>query len=163
MVERFARHGVKISKIHLSNALKVRPTPEVRAALQAFADDIYFHQVIARNADGTLTRYKDLDVALAQNSKLPAQELEEWRIHFHIPLHSRPTALFDNTADHLLGVLDLVRANPRLCSHFEMETYTWEVMPAELKNRDVVDQLVAEYDWTLARLAERGIKPVNRS
>ena len=47
-----------------------------------------------------------------------------------------------------------------MCSHFEMETYTWEVMPAELKNRNVVDQLVAEYEWTLARFAERGIARV---
>jgi len=38
-----------------------------------------------------------------------------------------------------------------------METYTWEVLPPELKNRDVVKQLVAEYDWTLARLRERGL------
>ena len=28
-------------------------------------------------------------------------------------------------------------------------------LPPELKNRSVVEQLVAEYDWTLARLAER--------
>jgi hypothetical protein len=38
-----------------------------------------------------------------------------------------------------------------------METYTWEVMPMELKNRSVVDQLVAEYEWTLGQLARRGI------
>jgi hypothetical protein len=38
-----------------------------------------------------------------------------------------------------------------------METYTWEVMPSELKNRNVVDQLVSEYEWTLARFAEQGI------
>jgi hypothetical protein len=38
-----------------------------------------------------------------------------------------------------------------------METYTWEVLPPELRNRDVVDQLVGEYDWTLSRLAERGL------
>jgi hypothetical protein len=38
-----------------------------------------------------------------------------------------------------------------------METYTWEVLPPELKSRNVVEQLVAEYDWTLARLAERGL------
>jgi hypothetical protein len=31
------------------------------------------------------------------------------------------------------------------------------VLPAALKDRDVVDQLVAEYEWTLARLAERGL------
>src|SRR5438105_2868270 len=81
----------------------------------------------------------------------------EWRVHFHVPLQSPPAALFDNTASHILGVLDLLQANPALCSHLEMETYTWEVLPPELKDRDVVEQLVAEYEWTLARLAERGL------
>jgi hypothetical protein len=38
-----------------------------------------------------------------------------------------------------------------------METYTWEVLPPELKSRSVVEQLVAEYNWTLPRLAERGL------
>ncbi len=38
-----------------------------------------------------------------------------------------------------------------------METYTWEVLPPELKARSVVEQLAAEYDWTLARLRERGL------
>ena len=64
---------------------------------------------------------------------------------------------FENTNDHLLGALDFLAANPKLCSHLEMETYTWEVLPPELKARSVVEQLAAEYDWTLARLAERGL------
>ena len=40
-----------------------------------------------------------------------------------------------------------------------METYTWEVLPDEMKQRDVVDQLVGEYEWTLDMLAEQGIAP----
>ena len=156
-IGRLVQHGIKISKIHLSSALKVYPTPKVRSALKVFADDIYFHQTITRGTDGAITRLKDLDVALARATVVVPQPAEEWRIHFHIPLHSRPTALFDTTADHLLGVLDLVQANPKLCSHFEMETYTWEVLPPELKNRSVVDQLVAEYRWTLAEMARRGL------
>ena len=154
---RLRQHRVKISKIHLSSALKVRPTAEVRAALKSFADDVYFHQVIERAGDGSLQRYRDLDVALA--SPLPTEEAhaKEWRIHFHVPLHSPPTALFDTTADHLLGVLDELRTDPSLCHHFEMETYTWEVMPGDMKKRNVVDQLVAEYEWTLRELAARGL------
>lgn len=153
------QHGIKLSKIHLSNALKVSPTPAARAALQAFADDVYFHQVVVRRADGRRVIYKDLDLALAAEpgGESGGPPAEEWRIHFHIPLHSPPTELFGNTTDHLLGVLDQLAANPALCSHLEMETYTWEVLPPELKNRSVVDQLVAEYDWTLARLRERGL------
>jgi hypothetical protein len=36
-----------------------------------------------------------------------------------------------------------------------METYTWEVLPAALKNRNVVDQLADEYAWTLEKLRAR--------
>jgi hypothetical protein len=166
-INRLQQHKIKISKIHLSSALKVQPTLEVRQALTAFADDIYFHQVIERRSDGSIQRYRDLDVALAPNSsrseggsaqrEFEAQNHPEWRIHFHIPLHSRPTPLFDNTSDHILGLLQLLKANPNLCSHLEMETYTWEVMPSEMKNRSVVEQLVSEYEWMLRRLGEAGL------
>ena len=132
----------------------MRSTPETRTALARFADDIYFHQVIERGADGPLKRYRDLDVALAQNTT--AKEARDWRIHFHIPLHS-PANNFGNTADHLLGLLDVLKEQPNLCSHLEMETYTWEVMPEGMKNRNVVDQLVSEYEWTLKALNERGL------
>jgi len=101
-----------------------------------------------------MTRYQDLDAALSQPSTINHQPPLEWRIHFHIPLHSKPTALFDTTSDHLVGVMDILKADPSLCSHIEMETYTWEVMPPELKRRDVVEQLVGEYEWTLQRLRE---------
>ncbi len=68
VVNRFREHGIKISKLHLSSALKVQPTPEVQSALRAFADEVYFHQVIERQADGQLVRYRDLDVALASRA-----------------------------------------------------------------------------------------------
>ncbi|HAM73445.1 MAG TPA: hypothetical protein DCM86_17565 [Verrucomicrobiales bacterium] len=149
--------GIRVSKLHLSSALKAHPTSEVRQALRRFADDTYLHQVVARHPDGGITRYRDLDLAISRHNQLPPALSEEWRIHFHVPLHSPPTPIFDTTSDHLLGALDWLRANPRLCSHLEMETYTWEVMPPELKNRSVVDQLVAEYGWCLAQLRSRGL------
>jgi hypothetical protein len=194
-------NGIKISKLHLSSALKVKPTAQARLALEKFADDIYLHQVIVRRADGSRLKYRDLGDALANeqpptggaeehigalaradvaapgdgraplahiaapgDGRAPGRERapessdnSEWRIHFHVPLHSAPTPLFDNTTDHLIGVLDMLGSNPKMCSHLEMETYTWEVLPQELKSRDVVEQLVAEYDWTLGQLRKRGL------
>jgi hypothetical protein len=151
--------GIKISKIHLSAALKTRATGEARNALKYFADDVYLHQVIARDENGKLRFYRDLPDALADNpqSAIRNPQLEEWRIHFHVPLHAPAAPPFENTNDHLLGVLDLLAAKPKICSHLEMETYTWEVLPQALKSRSVVEQLASEYDWTLARLAERGL------
>ena len=132
----------------------MRPTPEVRQALAAFAEDVYLHQVVVCRADGQRFIYFDLKDVLAGESENDPDN--EWRIHFHIPLHSRPSELFDNTSDHILGVLGVLRNSPDLCKHLEMETYTWEVMPSEMKNRSVVDQLAAEYDWTLQQLASFG-------
>jgi len=146
-----------ISKLHLSSALKVQPTSEALTALKAFGDDVYLHQVIARTNQGGLIRAKDLDLALAEGSDFRASDIDEWRIHFHIPLHSPATELFLNTSDHLIEVMDLLKDNPSLCSHLEMETYTWEVMPGDMKRRNVVDQLVGEYEWTLTELGRRGL------
>jgi hypothetical protein len=146
------QHNIKVSKLHLSSALKARPTAAARAGLAQFADDVYLHQVVAREAGGKLVRYRDLDVALSA-----AAPAEEWRVHFHIPLHCPATEWFEPTTDHLLGVLDVLKTEPGICSHLEMETYTWEVMPAALKSRSVVDQLAAEYDWCLKRLQDRGL------
>jgi hypothetical protein len=154
-LERLTKAGIRLSKVHLSSALKVQPTPAAREALRSFADSTYLHQVVVRCADGRLVRYRDLEPALSARTTPDAGE--EWRIHFHVPLYSAPSALFDTTSDHLLGVLDVLARQPDLSRHLEMETYTWEVLPAELKKRGVVDQLVAEYSWTLERLAERGL------
>ena len=150
-------HHIKLSKIHLSNALRVNPTAEVREQLRAFADDTYLHQTMVRRADGQRISYRDLKDALTQEVPTADPQSTEWRIHFHIPLHRPPTEYFGNTADHLLGALDVLATDPARCSHLEMETYTWEVLPGELKNRSVVDQLVAEYEWTLSALKERGL------
>ncbi len=153
-LSRLQQHKIRISKIHLSSALKARPTPSIRQALSSYEDEVYFHQVIERSSDGKLRRYRDLPDALAAAAPT---EPPEWRIHFHVPLHTPPTELFGNTADHLAGTLDFIKERPGACLHFEMETYTWEVLPPALKQRNVVDQLVEEYRWTLEQMARRGL------
>ena len=153
-------NGIKISKIHLSSALKVSPTPEACEALKKFTDDIYLHQVVARDEAGNRTIYRDLPDALDFANRQLAignWQLPEWRIHFHVPLHAPAAPPFENTNDHLLGVLDRLAEYPEICLHLEMETYPWEVLPPELKSQSVVEQLAQEYDWTLARLKERGL------
>ena len=146
----FRGAGIRMSKLHLSSALRTAPTPESTALLQPFADHVYLHQVIARTAEGDLRRYKDLPIALAENE--PAAE---WRIHFHVPLYAQLEKPLATTIDHVIGVLDWLSATPGDCSHLEMETYTWEVLPDHLRSTDLVSQITREYEWTLARLAER--------
>lgn len=157
-IAQFQKNGIRLSKIHLSNALRLSPTANALKQLAAFADDVYLHQVIVRQADGSLTRFRDLGEALnSPLAQLPAPD-SEWRVHFHVPLHWQPTQELGDTAGHLLGLFKLMEAQPQLCSHLEMETYTWGVLPEPWRSRDVGDQLVGEYDWTLRRLAEHGLR-----
>lgn len=156
-IENFRSHNIRISKLHFSSAMKVKPTAETKSALRSFIDPVYFHQVIARNSDETFTRYLDLDDALEKSAAGGTEREVEWRIHFHVPLHCKTSTIFETTSDHMVGVLDILQANPKLCSHIEMETYTWEVLPPEFKNRSVVDQIAGEYEWTLKHMAARGL------
>lgn len=154
---RLIDRGIRISKIHLSSALKVSDFSEATLKmLEGFCEPVYLHQVVARKGSEALVRYEDLDVAL-QARREGEDTADEWRIHFHIPLHQSPGSPLDSTSDHISSVLDILKRKPGLCRHFEMETYTWEVLPGGLGTSDVVDQLVREYDWTLGEFASRGI------
>ncbi len=157
VIAKFQRNEIRVSKIHLSNALKLTPSPPALRALAAFADDVYLHQVIIRHADGALTRFRDLDPALQSPLARSPRVGDEWRVHFHVPLHCELGEGFATTSNHALGLLKILQAQPDLCAHLEMETYTWAVMPEKLRSRDVTDQIVGEYDWTLRQLSECGL------
>ena len=155
-LDRLAAAGLRLSKLHLSSALRVTPDAAGRAALAAFVEPVYLHQVVAGDpATGQVRRrFTDLPDALAEREPAPAGE--EWRVHFHVPLHAAPGEPFRDTRDHLSGALDWLAARPAACAHLEMETYTWEVLPPSLR-LPVEDQLVREYAWTLDALARRGL------
>lgn len=153
-LEAFRAAGIRISKLHLSSALKMSPTPEALKSLRAFSEDVYLHQVAARFSDGAISRWKDLEPAFQDPL---AQKAEEWRVHFHVPLHCPDQGWFRSTSDHIHDTLDWLVEDPNRCSHLEMETYTWEVLPPALKKDSVVDQLVEEYRWTLEQFSRRGM------
>lgn len=157
-VAQLQAHGIRLSKIHLSSALKLRPTATAREKLAVFDEEVYLHQVIARRADGSFLKFSDLPAALQSDHARNPDTSDEWRVHFHVPLHWQPTGELHHTADHVLGLLKLLQAQPPLCSHLEMETYTWAVMPELLHSADVVDQLVGEYEWTLRQMSEHGLR-----
>ncbi len=160
-LSRITGAGIRLSKLHFSSALKLKPTPENVAKLPAFDEPVYFHQVIASSGkDEPLRRFKDLPDALQFAQANPGILGEEWRVHFHIPIHAQPGGGFDSTRDHLIGAMDWLARNPTKCQHIEMETYTWEVLPQEMRSGDVVDQLVREYDWTLGEMRNRALAPV---
>lgn len=158
-VRRFQAEGIRLSKIHVSNALQLRPGPAALARLAEFAEPTYLHQVIVRQPDQALIRFKDLPEALNSSMASVLSPNAEWRVHFHVPLHWVPEQELGTTAGHVQDLLDLLQAQPGLCSHLEMETYTWSVLPAPLKTRQLTEQITGEYHWMLGQLASRGLAP----
>lgn len=148
--------GIRLSKIHLSSALRVKPDEAGRTAVAAFVEPTYLHQVVVGNAvTGEVhRRYVDLPDALAEVK--PVGPDDEWRVHFHLPLHASPGAPFADTRDHLLDTLDWMKAHPDACQHAEMETYTWEVLPSAMR-LGIEDQLEREYAWALDALKHRDL------
>lgn len=155
-LDRLAAAGIRISKLHLSSALRVKPDAAGRKALEAFVEPRYLHQVVVGRAGShdVRRRYVDLPDALADAT--PSLPDDEWRIHFHVPLHAAPGEPFGDTRDHLAAALDWLATHRGACTHFEMETYTWEVLPQPLR-LSIEDQLASEYAWTLDALAQRGL------
>ena len=125
--------GIRVGKAQLSAALTVPAA--AHAELQAFADPIYLHQVTER---GSLRTWPDLPEALSANGGG-----EEWRVHFHVPIFIERYGALQSTQDHLRRCLQRVDT-----SHLEIETYTWDVLPADLKTSSV-ESIAREYEWVL--------------
>jgi sugar phosphate isomerase/epimerase len=149
-LDRLEAAGIKVGKVQLSSALKV-PLAEGPAdrgaaerALRGFADCTYLHQVTQRNQDGTLVHHPDLPEAL---DRIADPRAEEWRVHFHVPIFVDRYAGLGSTQADLRRTLELVQARG-LSSHLEIETYTWDVLPAELK-ADLGESIRREYGWVL--------------
>lgn len=147
-VARLEQAGLSIAKLQLSSGLRVtRPDRMAAEALRAFAEDTYLHQVVARRG-GELLRYPDLPMALAA---LPQQAADEWRIHFHVPICHAALGPFASTQDFLSRLLAQQRLRP-ICSHLEVETYSWSVLPPAHRQGDLGEAICQELQWVEGQL-----------
>lgn len=143
--------GIRISKIHLSSALALDPgDPAALAAIHAFDEPVYFHQVLLRDVSGAITRFIDLPefFSAVQSGRIDPAAFAEMRVHFHIPLDAEPAPPLRSTRDQTREVLAWRHAHPAACDHYEIETYTWSVLPTALQ-RPVEAQIAGEYQWVI--------------
>jgi hypothetical protein len=149
-LEHLSNAGVRVRKVQLSSALTVDAaarSPSPSSLLGRFADDTYLHQVVVRGPGG-LARYTDLDEAFGAHS---SSGQEEWRVHCHVPVFLADMAETGTTQAYLRAMLELLRRRP-FCPMLEVETYTWDVLPAEYRNVDVCTAIARELEWVIARL-----------
>ena len=155
-LDRVRSAGVQVGRVQLSSALIVRfPADDAGCRplvdrLRRFADSTYLHQVIERG-NGSLTHYPDLDVAL---DRRPSPAGAEWRIHFHVPLFTAEYDGLGSSQAYVEQVIAIARRSG-LTRHFEIETYTWDVLPSGLKF-DLLDSIGREYEWVLQHFVAPG-------
>lgn len=144
--------GIRISKVHLSAALALDPHDENAInALRAFDEPTYLHQVLLRQSHGEITRFADLPDFFAADAAI-WRDAEEARVHFHIPLDADPRAPLRSTRDHAQHLLAYAQMHPDFCQHYEIETYTWGILPDGMQ-RPIEQHLAAEYRWVLQQIS----------
>ena len=140
---RLANAGVRIGKVQVSSALSlVEPTKEL---LRHFDEPRYLHQVAVRRQDGGVVRYDDLPEALARHGLVTG---EEWRCHFHVPIFTPGNGVYGTTRSFLEEILPRLPRDVLL----EVETYTWAVLPSELRCGSVTASIIRELQWLETQL-----------
>ena len=147
----FREAGIRISKVHLSSAVDFDPNDsEALESLKRFEEATYLHQVIVKDANG-LQRVRDLPEfyqSLETGAVTLAGEAQA-RCHFHVPLYSAAAPPLGTTQSHVKEMLRYREEFPEFCNHFEIETYTWGVLPESLQT-DLTSQIVKEFQWVLS-------------
>ena len=142
-----AAAGVAIGKVQLSSALELRDPRDGDALdrLAAFDEPRYLHQVrtVGGGAD-------DLPEAFAS---LPRDH--PWRVHFHVPIDRDVAGALGTTRPELARAIDALR-EARATVQYEVETYTWSVLPEAERPREdaaLAAGLAREIAWARERLA----------
>jgi hypothetical protein len=142
----YLAEGIRISKVQLSSALVAPNTPEAHAALQPFIEPVYLHQVKGRDRDGGVHSWVDLPQALAELEERP--DVEELRVHFHVPLFFEKAGQLTSTSGTLCPNF-FREIHQSATSHLEIETYTFDVLPPEIHPGDLVRSISREYMWVM--------------
>jgi sugar phosphate isomerase/epimerase len=152
--------GVPVVKVQASSAL-VLPEPDDergRAALARFVEPRWLHQVVREDEAGRLLRAEDLPEALSgPDAEAWREGRRPWRVHFHVPVwRDRAVEPLRTTRSVLEAALRRV-AKGDVTDHLEIETYTWEALPAEERAEGLVESLAREHEWVLSVLESEGV------
>ena len=151
-LELYAQHEVDVVKVQVSSAIEIdlenpeldeREIEEARGQLVGFSEDRYLHQTNVRS-NGVVTFFEDLPMALnGWDSR------GNWRVHFHVPLFAKRFGLIGTTQSDVVDCLQVIQETHPETSHFEIETYAWNVLPETYRNETLSDGIARELNWFL--------------
>jgi sugar phosphate isomerase/epimerase len=150
----YRNSGIRVGKVQVSSAIAVdfsnRSDDEIGTMirqLESFVEPRYLHQTSVR-VGGETTFYEDLPQAIQAVSGQPGGEpTGEWRVHFHVPIFSETLGLIGTSQSEIAACLDSMKLLGVECAHFEIETYAWNVLPAEWRTGNLADGIAEELRW----------------
>ncbi|OGV62609.1 MAG: hypothetical protein A2283_13555 [Lentisphaerae bacterium RIFOXYA12_FULL_48_11] len=145
-LDTLVRNGIRIPKVQLSSA--VSATAGQCRKMARFVDPVYLHQVKVRSRSGVVTSYDDLTIDLLDN--LSASGDGEIRAHFHVPLYFTGDDGLGSTS--CLLTAGFFKKLLGMENYLEIETYTYGVLPEELRARDVSLSITDEFKWVLGKI-----------
>lgn len=158
VLQTYRASGIGVGKVQVSSAIVVDfdeiPATDRGLAhdqLSSFAEDRYLHQTTVQKRDGEVDFYDDLPMALAALDD-PKDAEGTWRIHFHVPVHLSRFGLLQSSQQAIRDCVECCRDHSDV-EHFEVETYAWNVLPADLRPEDLSVGIADELAW-FSRLAE---------
>lgn len=137
--------GIEIPKIQVSAGLALDAPGEAELReLARFDEPTYLHQTVVRDGN-ELRRYVDLSDALTGE----VGKSGDWRVHFHVPVFHSDLGAFGSTQPELRDLLSAL-GHEHTDVQLEVETYTWDVLPNELRDLPLVEAIAHEIEWTAA-------------
>lgn len=146
-ISRIASENIKIGRIQISAALASpnlsdADVTEVCKQLSVFDEPIYLHQAVTKQTNEELKRFPDLGDAIKSLQHPPDLEI---RTHFHVPIFTKEYGLLRSTQKEIIETLK-VWLTQNFTNHLEVETYTWDVLPEDMRT-DLVSSIVRELNW----------------
>jgi len=144
----YAEAGIRVSKVQLSAALELAAGSPERARLRDFDDGVYLHQVKSSAGQS----WPDLPALF----EAPETAEGVLRVHCHVPLHWRGDGDLRSTLPGLGRDFSEALAASG-CRHVEVETYTFDVLPAHVRDRTLTENLARELEAGRGLLSRCGV------
>lgn len=162
MIPLMRESGIRIGKVQVSSALEVdfdRLSPSDRSTaweqLRSFVEPRYLHQTQVYFGDNQILTFDDLPRALEHPE---AYQRGTWTVHFHVPISESMAGCLGTTQAAIFDLIDAVATHSWQPTHWEVETYAWNVLPAELQSSTLSEGIAREVRALKTWLTESATK-----
>lgn len=151
-----ALHGNPLDHVPLGKRDVLQKRDVLLTQLRELHEPRYMHQTTRANEGGRLAELaEDFPVALERWLGPDSISKTNWRIHFHIPIFVERFGQLRATRSEIgeaCQFLEAHRSNtvdgcPWFTGHYEVETYAWPVLPAELRAEHLADGIAKELNF----------------